>query len=222
MANASEVGEMVALKVGTVGALPDYRALMEQLYLARAERDLSVHEEYEFACQLETLWKALTPEEQEKVEFLAEEYKQPLKAAERLGRTDLRASLHERTGPHAFTRFMMAMDARREEQLRALEEAKENREKDAEERAKDSATREEKADHRAHEALLRDRRQEARERLAQRVSRNETHWIKWATLVIAAAAVGQVAAASLQALAAFRPQSPATCTCASPAMPAPR
>lgn len=48
----------------------------------------------------------------------------------------------------AFTRFMMAMDERRREHLRALEAAAELRAKDAEQRAKQSEERERKAESR--------------------------------------------------------------------------
>jgi hypothetical protein len=108
----------------------------------------------------------------------------------------------------AFTRYMEASHRRSDERAQKLQDAAEAREKERAAREQDAATREDKAD--------------TRERLVQRISRNETHWIKWATIVIAVAAVGQVAAASLQAHAAFRSQSPATCICGSPAVPASR
>ena len=52
-----------------------YAGLLEQLYLARAERTLTMTEEQEFACDLEELWYKLSDAEQGEVEDLTEEYK---------------------------------------------------------------------------------------------------------------------------------------------------
>ena len=100
---------------------------------------------------------------------------------------------------HAFTDFMMAMDERRQDQVRAVEAAREQREKDAEERAKQAEARaknaeerETKAEHRAHEGLERERRAKKRadEASAREVKADHReHTIKKATNWIAGASV---------------------------------
>lgn len=64
---------------------------------------------------------------------------------------------------HAFTNFMMAIDARRQEHQRGLEAAAEQRAKRSEKRERNATIRGRKADHRAHEANMRERRAERRE-----------------------------------------------------------
>ncbi len=81
-----------------MGALTRYARLLEQLYLARAERPLTHKEEYEFTCELEKLWYELSEGEQSEVEALTEEYKRHVEAPEDLG-FDLVVGVHERTQP---------------------------------------------------------------------------------------------------------------------------
>jgi hypothetical protein len=90
------------IRVETVvmGALRLYAALLEQLYLARADRPLSMEEEYEFTCELEALWEKLSDGEQHDVEVLTEEYKRAIQAPDQLT-TDLEVVLHGHTRPRA-------------------------------------------------------------------------------------------------------------------------
>jgi ATPase subunit of ABC transporter with duplicated ATPase domains len=134
-----------------------------------------------------------------------------LAALARVGNDWMRFQVALMTYQGAFTRYMAAMDERRQEHLRALEAAAEERAKksaereaEAEKRATESAKLESKVETRAEEAARRDAGADARDRLAQLVAQKETHWIKWATVVIAGAAVLQMIAAGLQACAAFR------------------
>jgi hypothetical protein len=75
-----------------------YAALLEQLYLARADRPLSMAEEYEFTCELEKLWDELTESEQHDIEALTEEYKRHVVAPDELG-VDLVVTQGEHTRP---------------------------------------------------------------------------------------------------------------------------
>jgi hypothetical protein len=84
----------------------------------------------------------------------------------------------------AFTRYMEASHRRSDERAQRVQDA---------------------AEARANDAAGREARNVARDRFAQQITLRETHWIKWATIVIAIAAVIQMVAASIQARAALRP-----------------
>ena len=75
-----------------------YAQLLEQLYLARSQQPLTTDQEYEFACELEKLWHALSEVEQAEIEKLTEEYKRVIAAPSDLG-TDLVVSRHAHTQP---------------------------------------------------------------------------------------------------------------------------
>jgi len=49
-----------------------YVSLLEQLYLARSKQELTMQEEYTFACDLESLWDELTEAEQQQIEEITE------------------------------------------------------------------------------------------------------------------------------------------------------
>lgn len=55
-------------------ARQQYAELLEVLYRARDERELSMREESDRASELEDLWYQLTPVEQEEIEALGREY----------------------------------------------------------------------------------------------------------------------------------------------------
>jgi hypothetical protein len=83
-----------------MSAFRKYTTLLEQLYRARSEQELTMQEEYVFACDLESLWDELSEAEQEQVEDLAEEHKADSRiiAPEELT-TDVPVALDARTMP---------------------------------------------------------------------------------------------------------------------------
>jgi hypothetical protein len=62
-------------------ARQQYAELLEVLYRARDERELSMREESDRASELEDLWYQLTPVEQEEIEALGREYNRGFRRA---------------------------------------------------------------------------------------------------------------------------------------------
>jgi hypothetical protein len=66
-------------------ALAQYAALLHQLYVARAQGQLPLEQEYQFTIDFEPIWNQLTEDERAEVESMAEAYKRSPKAPARIG-----------------------------------------------------------------------------------------------------------------------------------------
>jgi hypothetical protein len=99
--DARRLGEVVTV------ARRQYAALLEALYRARDERELSIGEESERGGVLEDLWYQLTPSEQQEIEALGREYNSGfrLKAARVAGVTVHGHALRRRYGRAANARY---------------------------------------------------------------------------------------------------------------------